>query len=158
MGCIVILASCEHHFSIRVHENLVQHPIIIYIDLPLVLCVMFNPLTASWRHNKTLITYLHIVNEISSEDKWDGNIHQLISNQFNFLKNLWCFFGETKAMASKTVCNCMKIVRNTVVNMTFQYGWEPVLIQRILISFEAILEKNSFILQSTVLSSFVLQT
>ena len=34
----------------------------------------------------------------------------------------------------------MKIVRNTVVNMTFQYGWEPVLIQRILISFEAILE------------------
>ena len=26
MGTIVILASCEHYF-IRVHENLVQHPI-----------------------------------------------------------------------------------------------------------------------------------
>ena len=33
-----------------------------------------------------------------------------------------------------------KIVCNTMLYMIFQYGWEPVLIHRILIGFEAILE------------------
>ena len=36
----------------------------------------------------------------------------------------------------------VKVVGNTMLYMIFQYGWEPVLIQRISIGFEAILEND----------------
>ena len=52
-----------------------------------------------------------------------------------------------KARNNKTGINFMifiliswKIVYNTMLFMIFQYGWEPILIQRIFIGSEAILE------------------
>ena len=55
----------------------------------------------------------------------------------------------TKAQANKTginilFLNSLKIVCNTMLYISFQYGWEPVQFQRILIGIKAILEKFFF--------------
>ena len=52
------------------------------------------------------------------------------------INNYWINFGANKA-------DLNKIVGNTIQCMIFQYGLELVLIQRIWIGFDAILENNS---------------